>query len=457
MFAATNAGIYDVTTSTDPDYPVAPANAHALTSGLLQYTQITNAGGAYLIAANGVDAACFYNGTSWASFVADATPVNPGEIDGLAPAGIVSPLLFKNRIWCIEKDSLSAWYFPTDAIAGVLEEFPMGGIFPKGGNLVEIASWSLDTGAGMDDMLVFRTSMGEIAIYSGNDPSDTETWQLVSIFYVSEPVGKVPSVDLGGDVVMLTRSGLIPLSKVVQGAAQESLFESALSRNISKTLNRLIVAREDGQAFEWEIHNVPALQMLWVVIPPTSTTSDVQFVMNTTTGAWTAFDLPATCLSVMAGLVYFGTADGRVCVYTSGSTVTKDAIKLDGTGGGAVSGEFLSAFSYLDDPTSLKHFKLVRPVMQATTQPDTRLSLALDFDTGDLNTYGTPTGSVTQSYNWDSGIWDDAVWSNTSSIFRPWSSVTGIGYAAAVRFKVSNISSTSLAAMEVVYEKGGVV
>jgi hypothetical protein len=457
MFAATSAGIYDVTTSTDPDYPAVPATVHTLTSGLLQYTQLTNAGGSYIVAANGVDAACFYNGTAWASFVADATPVNPGEIDGLAPASIVSPLLFKNRIWCIEKDSMSAWYFPTDAIAGVLEEFPMGGIFPRGGNLVEIASWSLDTGAGMDDMLVFRTSMGEIAIYSGNDPTDTETWQLVSIFYVSEPVGKVPSVDLGGDVVMLTRSGLIPMSKVVQGAAQESLFESALSRNISRTLNRLIVAREDGQPFEWEIHNVPALQMLWVIIPPTSTTTDLQFVMNTTTGAWTTFELPATCMSVMAGVVYFGTADGRVCKYTASALATMDAVKLDGTGGGAVDGNFLSAFSYMGDPTSLKHFKLIRPTLQATTQPDVRLSLALDFDIGAGNTYGTPTGSVTDAYYWDSALWDNAVWADSNTVFRPWSTVTGLGYAAAVRFAVSNITNTSLASLEVVYEKGGIV
>lgn len=457
LFAVTNAGIFDASTATDPDYPISPSNLHALTSGLVTATQLTNTGGTYLIAANGVDDACFYNGTSWAPFVADATPVNPGEIDGLAPDSITCPLLFKNRLWVVEKDSLSLWYFPTDAVAGVLQEFPMGGVFPRGGKIVEIVSWSLDTGAGMDDMFVVRSSMGEIAIYSGTDPTDALTWELVSVYYVSEPVGKVSSVDLGGDSIMLTRSGLIPLSKVVQGVATESLFESALSRNISKTLNRLIVSKAPSTTFEWEVHNIPALQMLMVLIPPTATTTSSQYVMNTTTGAWTSFDLPATCAAVSAGVLYFGTADGRVCKYTSWSAVTKDCVKLDGTGGGYVSGEFLSSFSYLGDPTTLKHFKLVRPVLQALTQPDVRMSIAVDFNTSDANTYGTPTGSVTQAYNWDEAIWDEATWATSNTIFRPWSSVTGMGYAAALRFKMSNISATSLAAVEVVYESGGVV
>jgi hypothetical protein len=196
---------------------------------------------------------------------------------------------------------------------------------------------------------------------------------------------------------------------------------------------------------------------MWVVIPPTSTTTDVQYVMNTTTGAWTSFDLPATCMAVMSGVAYFGTADGRVCVYTAGSSTHKDAVKLDGTGGGAVIGEFLSAFSYLGDPTKLKHFKMVRPVMQSLTQPDTRLSISTDFNTADANTYGTPTTSITSSYEWDSGLWDNAVWSTSNTVFSPWASVTGIGYAAAVRFKVANVSSTALSALTVVYEGGGVV
>ena len=457
MFAVTAAGIYDITGGTNPLYPAAPTLVHALTNGRVSTTQITNTGGAYLIAANGVDAAAFYNGTAWAPFVADATPVNPGEIDGLAPTSILGPVVHKGRLWVVEKDSMSAWYFPTDAIAGTLTEFPLSGVFRTGGKLVELSTWSLDTGAGMDDMLVFRSSTGEIAVYSGNDPDVATEWMLVAVYYVSSPVGNVSSVDLGGDVVMLTRAGLIPLSKVVQGAAQESLFESALSRNISKTLNRLVNNRSASEQSEWELHNLPTLQMLMVLIPEGSTTTAVQYVMNTTTGAWTSYNLPATCGCLTDGLFYFGTTDGRVCKYTSDSTTLKDDVKLDGTGGSVVSGEFLTAFTYLGDATKLKHFKLVRPTIQSLTSPQVSVTLNVDFDTADGALYAAPTVGIGQTDNWDAGIWDTAVWSNTNSVFRPWASVMGIGFSAALRVKLTNISTTTVASLEVVYETGGIV
>jgi hypothetical protein len=457
LFAVTAAGIYDITGGTNPLYPAAPTLSHALTNGLVSSTQITNTGGAYLIAANGVDAAAFYNGTAWAPFVADATPVNPGEIDGLAPSSIMGPVVHKTRLWVIEKDSMSAWYFPTDAIAGTLTEFPLNGVFRTGGKLVELTTWSLDTGAGMDDMLVFRSSTGEIAVYSGNDPDIATEWLLAAVYYVSAPVGNVSSIDLGGDVVMLTRAGLIPLSKVVQGAAQESLFESALSRNISKTINRLVNLRTDSQQHEWEIHNLPTLQMVMVVVPPNGSYAAVQYVMNTTTGAWTSYNLPATCGCMSEGQLYFGTSDGRVCVYTSNNRVLKDDVKLDGTGGSVVSGEFLSAFSYLGDPTSLKHFKMVRPVIQSLTAPAISVTINVDFDTADGALFYVPSVGIGQTDNWDAGIWDTAVWSNTNTVYRPWASVQGIGFSAALRVKLTNISTTTVASLEVVYETGGIV
>lgn len=48
--------------------------------------------------------------------------------------------IFKNRLWFLQKESLSAWYLPIDQIAGELVEFPMGGVLGLGGQASE-QSW----------------------------------------------------------------------------------------------------------------------------------------------------------------------------------------------------------------------------------------------------------------------------------------------------------------------------
>jgi hypothetical protein len=62
MFAATSSGnIYDVTSAGAVGAPVVTG----LTNGIWEYTNITTAGGSYIMAVNGTDSALLYNGSTW--------------------------------------------------------------------------------------------------------------------------------------------------------------------------------------------------------------------------------------------------------------------------------------------------------------------------------------------------------------------------------------------------------
>jgi len=452
FFAATNSGIYDITASTDT-----PAKVADLTSGNVQWEQITNAGASFLVVTNGVDPFLLYNGTTWISAVTSASPVNPGEVSGADPASLIAVTLFKNRLWFIKKDSMTAYYLGLDAVAGVLTPFELGGVFPRGGKLVDIVSWSMNsgagTGSGVSNFIIFTSSSGEVAIYSGTDPSDAATWNMDAAIFVAPPVGKKTYCDYGSDVLLLTRAGVLPISAILQGVTQSAMYEESLSKNISKTLNRIVSSV--SFANDWEIWSFPALQSLVITIPENDRGVSAQYFMNAQNGAWSEMSMPATCFGTYKNSYYFGTDDGRVLEYSK--DYGRDNILLDGSGGLPITGTLLSSFSYFGDPTTLKHFKMVRPIFQSVAEPVSSLAIAVDYQIGNTAYFDTPVLSETEIARWDDALWGNGVWTSSARIFRPWSSVIGIGFAGALRMKVTNIAATTAVAWELVYETGGAV
>lgn len=444
LFACTNAGVYDVTVSAD-----SPTIAIALTSGAVGFTNFTNLANNYLILVNGVDAAKLYDGTTWISFTEVATPTVPGEIHGVNPNKFSVVASYKNRLWFAENKSLTIWYLDTDSLSGTAHPLYLGGVAAMGGYIVDIATWSFDSGTSMDDLIVFRTSSGEAIIYTGTDPSDATKWALKSVYYVSPSAGKKSSVDIGGDVAMMTAAGVVQMSKVVQGVATEDLYENTMSRKINKTL-RTILDRLNYVP-DWELHNLSVLQALFIVIPASGSVGAQQFVLNLITGAWGRYTLPARCFGIMNTSVFFGGDDGTVYQF---NTVTRDAIKRDGTGGKDIIGSFFTAYNYLGNPSTNKHFKLIRPIFQSGSKVSYIAQLNVDFDI--LSQPGSPPVLAPgggPSY-FDVDMWDEAVWSAANTTYRPWVGVLGMGYCAALLMKIVSKDAVQFVAVSVTYEEG---
>lgn len=445
LFAVTSAGVYDVTIATD-----APVLVHPLTNGYVQWTQFGNIAGNWLVGCNGVDAAFLYNGTTWTTFTVSAGST-PGQVTGIVPADIISVCHHKNRVWFLVKDSLTAYYLPLNALSGAAVAFPLGGIAQAGGYANSVFTWTMDAGYSVDDMLVFQTSVGEILVYSGTDPSNASTWFLSARYFAGSPMSRRSQAGLNGDYLLMTEFGLVSLAKVVAGQQGVGARELTTSYRISGALNNLIRARTGSVG--WEVVYSPSMQYLILTVPSFSGAPPLQYIMNPVTGAWTTFDLPAVTFIEFDGFVYFSDDAGRVLRH---GDVELDNVNLVGTGGEQVVASFKQAYNYFEAPGVNKHYKLVRPVFEAQIRPPYAIALSADFSPLTADDLPTPGGVISDGSTgiWDVTEWGEALWSPPLLAYQEWLGAVDVGYCASIVLKLASGSRTRYVASNVVYEQG---
>ena len=154
----------------------------------------------------------------------------------------------------------------------------------RGGYLVTMATWSYDNGRGMDDYAVFVTSEGEVIVYQGTDPASSATWSLVGVYAIGTPLGRRCAVKYGGDLLLITKDGVVPMSKVQTSTIVTS--RATITDKIQSAVSEAttLYGANDG----WQIQVFPPENMLLLNVPVSSTTQE-QYVMNTITGAWCNF------------------------------------------------------------------------------------------------------------------------------------------------------------------------
>jgi len=445
LWVATDAGIYNATTS-----GAAPAPSIAITNGYLANITYSNVAGQYMIAVNGVDIGKIYDGTAWANMA--TTGASTQDMNNVHS--------YNKRLWFVQKDSMVAWYLPVDAITGVLTPFYLGGVFTMGGFLQNIFTWSIDSGAGLDDVLIFQSSKGEIVGYIGSDPSAAATFELKASYFVGAPLSRRTNKDLGGDVAMLTIGGVVPISKVVGGTQAISRDEDTLSKNISQTFNDLVA--KIGLLPNWEILNLPAMTSLFVNFPATGGTDAIQFVMNTLTGAWTKYDLPMRSMTEYNQTLYFSDELGRILFMSK--TNNLDNLSIDGLSGEFIVSGTQTAYNYFDLLGVDKHFNLIRPLFISQYAPSLLTNVSVDFNPNSIDAVPTTTGgptsinfwdtalwdvnnwfipnAPTEADVWDSGIWDTTLWSPPVNAQFEWIGVGQLGYAASLAIKMSTNAPT---------------
>jgi len=218
---------------------------------------------------NGDDAPRDWNGstlaaTSWSG-------------SGLTIANLINVAAIRDRMWFVEKDTANAWYGAIGSITGALTKFAVGEI-ARSGYLVAVASWSKDSGSGMDDFTVFIMSTGECLIYSG-DPSTSLS--LVGRYAAPEPVGFRCFTNWGGELVLITRSGYLGMTQIMQGRVRP---DDAISEKIRDAVASAV---ENGGAIDgWAAMMSPDGRKLIFNVPVTDQSIYHQHVVNTITGAW---------------------------------------------------------------------------------------------------------------------------------------------------------------------------
>lgn len=433
LFAVTDAGkTYEVTNSGAVGAPLVTG----LSNGRFQYTQITTAGGSFLMAVNGANKLQYYDGTTWTADGGTYT------ITGVDTADCININLFKNRIWMIEQNTMNAWYLPTSAIQGAAVAFPLGGVANLGGSLIAMATWTIDAGYGVDDLAVFITNQGEIIVYRGTDPSSAATFALVGVWQVGRPVGIRCWIKYGADLLVITQDGVMPMSAGLQSTRLDPRV--SLTDKIQFAVSQAVSLYSAN--FGWQLLYFPKENQLYLNVPVQAGMNQQQFVMNTITRNWCNFEgWEANCWAIFNDDPYFG-GDGVVNLAWDG--FDDNNVDIEATA--------IQAFSNFGNPTMQKRFTMMRPVFFTNGSPAILGEINVDFDLSDTT---SPLSVTPIAYAvWDSGVWDTAVWGSDVILQQNWQSVTGIGYYAAPFIKVAAQGITvQWVNTTIVYENGGVL
>lgn len=355
------------------------------------------------------------SGTSTASTVA---------ITGIDTDTLSHIWLHKERIWFIEENTLSAWYLPVDSIGGAGGELVLGSVFKKGGYLLFGATWSNDSGSGMDDKCVFVTNLGEVAVYEGTNPASANTWALVGVYDIGDPVNKHAFFNVGGELVIATRDGLVPISKAIT-QDRAALKAEAMSYNI-----------EDAwvDAISGATATAPVNLTLWqkqgillVGTPATYQGMKVSFAANARTGAWgRILGWDVRCSVVFEGGLYFSDANGAVFLADVGGN----------DNGTAYTGYFAPKFSECGTPDQ----KFVNHIAFLSRAP-----IAFDYGAavfGDYSIGAIPTTSPMPESStsvWGTGVWGTSVWGGGEAKTgqKRWKAAYGSGYSIAPAVSVT--------------------
>jgi hypothetical protein len=386
LWVTTDDGVFDATAG-----GAVGAAAIALTNGETISTSISTGAGSYLMMVNSVDTLKRYDGTTWTSVATF----------GATPTSVYSYIeTYRQRLFLVKENSLEIEYLAVNSIAGAATNYPLGAVFRRGGYIVAIATWTIDSGVGPDDHLVIVTSQGEVGVFAGSDPA---TWAFRGVFYLGRPLGKNPLLKYGGDLLFLCELGLYPLSSALQSTAIDRI--QPITENIRTLFNA--AASTFFGAEGWQIIAQQEIPLLIVNIP--SSPMRKQFVMHPQTGAWTVFTgWDSIAFAKMGANLYFSTSN------------TVEIVAGTSDNGSDIVCTMLQAYGKMGS-LGLKQVALVRPYLESGERVSVITGISDDFnDAEDVNSilYSGDTLSL-----WGTGLWGEAIWSGASRLIQDWQTV----------------------------------
>jgi hypothetical protein len=143
---------------------------------------------------------------------------------------------------------LEFYYGGVGAVQGELTRFPLGRLGNITGTIRAMVSLTLDAAENPNDALCIMTSTGDIVIFEGLDPGDAEDWRLAGRVRTAPPISREGFVKVGGDVWMITPSGLVSITDSYRRGTL------ALVGNVSRPVAKLIRERTEAGTGDWQLH-----------------------------------------------------------------------------------------------------------------------------------------------------------------------------------------------------------
>ena len=453
LFAVTNEGIWDVEV-----YGATPIL-------LLTFADQTSGAGygtyAHYVDDSGRDV-LFYadslNGLFEYDPATDTWAVS-SSISGPVIADIKFIVSHKQRLWMVEENSTKAWYLGIGSSSGQATEFFFGSKFKHGGTLEGLFSWTVDGGAGVDDLLVAVSHAGDVLVYQGSDPAVADWGQRGTYF-----IGEIPNsprfgTESGGELFLLSVYGLVSMADLLLGVDTSILRSDVDGSTMAYKIAGLIrqEMREKVGLAGWDVTVIPSEGGILVSSPTVGSAAPIQYYYNIGVQAWGLWrGVPMTCFDEYQGSVVFGTADGRVCrmdVPVDDKRITPIEPEFNGE---SINFSILTSFTSFGQPAVFKRAKLIRPDFIAQVAPLHSSVVRFDFDTSEGLDFQFSTPDRFGVGIWDADKWDFAVWgSDSGTTFPSIGGSWGTGRYMAIATKGSARTTTRLIGWDLIYDVGG--
>ena len=455
MWVANDEGIWDVTVegTTNPTQDVVfPSGAG--NAGICSYVTYGNDNGdRFVLLCDGENG--YYTWEQTTDTWTKVAEGGGGGITGTDPALFDFFMIWKTRVWFIQRDTGIAWFLDKSAtFLGTVNEFNWGDQFRYGGRLVSLHNWTLDGGNGIDDYLVGIGAAGDVIVYQGTDPTSKNDFGLVGSWYVGQlPFGNRIASEYAGELYILSIQGLIPLSKLLNGAAigdPATYVTAKISPYIRLGLDTELTD------FGWQVHIQSKQSRLYINAPILPNRPQLAFTMYFGTGAWGIIDgLPKAHTADYQGeALWTDSAINKIYIQVGNRDKVYLNPEVDGESE-AITWSVLTAYQKLGQASHYKRMQYIRPIFVGGQVPAYSVRASYDYDISEFTF--APVERQNENGLWNIDVWDIGLWSGGIVTTDNPRGANGLGRHMAVSIKGRSSSQVTLIAFDVAYDEGGIM
>jgi hypothetical protein len=455
--AADDGKVYDITTPT-PDN-VTPTEVlevpGQIRSGECYWLNFVTEAGNYLCVV--FPGAGYYTYNSTAGWVQHAAGTAAGQIDGADPKNFGFIYLWKNRIFFVEENTSTAYYLPSQSLTGAVSPFDFGTMFPHGGEMAFGGTWTVDSGSGLNDMMVVISSEGDLLLYEGTDPNDISTFSLNGRWYVGHvPDGRRFATPYGADMALVSERGLLLMTDILRGT--DTMPQNEAAARINQLLQPDV--RASIHTRYWEIKMLTDVNILAINAPQLRLNTGYIWALDMTAfGASKMTNFPFSNMEMFEGQSYAADNAGRVWKLWQGSKDGYIGETTPGAGdevfGKDIEAYVQTAFLPLGEPFRWKRFILVRAGFRSLAAPAARMALNPEWTFA--QPLAAPTYVETGQSLWDEDDWNYGIWSGSTQTFKVWVGAQGMGHYASLALRVRGRPKTVFIDWDCVVEAGGIL
>ena len=427
LYSFAGDSMFDSTTLNGPPDDVVTG----LSTAIWQATMFANSAGTHKVFVSGQDNPIWIHQTAPPVVDYDrltaGNGTDPGTISGVDPKNFIDITIHQKRLWFVEKDTTYGWYLPTEQVFGVASKFDFGPLFKRGGYLQSIATWTVDSSDGPDDLLVAFGSEGDVVVYKGIDPNTIDTWGLQGVYYAGAPIaGHRFHTKVSGDLKFITTQGLISMNQMFTSSQTVSPQNNVESQLVQQFLAEQ--ANMYGFLPGWDLKFIASINMIVVNIPSVTVDGSLQLVMNVVNTKWSTFlGLDATCwVTDYNETPYFGSGT-RVLQGWVGNT---DNVTPEDPAGKPITALVQQAYNFYGTPANNKQVGLYRPNFLTTSSVAWKSTISYDFRFRIPILQVNPPTPIAP--DWDDALWDAAYWAGGLHAQKDWASAEGLGFAGSL-------------------------